>query len=203
MYLLDKQMAQKQVSLIVACTSSGGIAYDNEIPWYIPKDMKKFKEITICKSPDKQNAVIMGRKTWESIGRRLPDRLNIVVTSDYDYYVKDENIVVVHSIMSAIYFCNQPHIENIFIIGGTSLYNTFLNSTGYLNMVECIYLTVLFYDNYSVNKFIDIDSIFQNFTLIKDIAYQKEARDRIFASYICLPNKHITNKHDTKKLQYR
>lgn len=183
---------QTPVSLIVACTNNGGIAYGNQIPWHISADLKKFKKITTsCSSPDKQNAVIMGRNTWESIGRRLSNRLNIVVTSQYDYAVKNDNkVIIAHSIMSALAYCNKPEIESIFIIGGTSLYNTFLQASAYLNMVDSIYMSVMFYDkSHIVNKFIDMHSIFNNFTLVKDTAYNKEANDRLFASYICLPKK--------------
>lgn len=192
-------MTPKKVSLIVACTENGGIAYNDEIPWYIPADLKKFKNITTkCSLDDKQNAIIMGRKTWESIGVRLPNRLNVVVTSDYEYCVQDNNVIVAHSILTALAHCNKPHIERIFIIGGTSLYNIFLESSSYFNMVDCIYMSVMFYDkSYIVNKFINMNSIFQNFTIIKDVAYHNEAKNRLFASFICFPkrlNKHLTQK---------
>ena len=192
-------MVLRSVSLIVACTNSGGIAYNNEIPWHIPSDLEKFKKVTTMSLfPEKKNAVIMGRNTWESIGKRLPDRLNIVVTSDYNYYIKDKRVIVAHSIMSALEYCNKPYVERIFIIGGTSLYNAFLVKEAYLKMVDRIYMSVMFYDKtHVVNKFIDIDSVYKNFELVKDAEYQKEAKHRLFASYICFPKKsqeHLAQK---------
>jgi dihydrofolate reductase len=186
-------MAHPKVFMIVACTIDGGIAYNDEIPWFIPADLRKFKEITTkCISPLKQNAIIMGRNTWESIGRRLPHRLNVVITKDYNYAIKGstEGVIIAHSMTAALAYCCQPHIENIFIIGGTALYNKFLQTENYLKMLDCIYLSVVFHDDTNpVNKFIDIESIFKNFIMIKDPAYQKEAKERQFASFICFPKK--------------
>ena len=120
---------QQKVSLILACTLNGGIGYNGKIPWYIPSDLKKFRAITTkCVDENKINAVIMGRKTWESLSKPLANRLNIVITSNKYYKVENENVIVVHSIIAALYCANKPYIENIFIIGGANIYNTFLQT---------------------------------------------------------------------------
>lgn len=82
------------ISLIVAISENNVIGRDNDLPWHIPEDLKRFKEIT------KGHPVIMGRKTHESIGRLLPNRTNIIITRDTDYKV--EGAIVVYSLDEAI-----------------------------------------------------------------------------------------------------
>lgn len=177
-----------KVSLILACTLDGGIGYNNDIPWDIPQEIRKFKKITTtCTSLDKMNAVIMGRKTWESIGRPLPDRLNIVITTDYKYRINQKNVIVVHSINAALCQCEKSYVESIFIIGGAKIYNFFLRSEKHLGLIDKIYLSVMFYNKYMTNSHIDMDTIFERFDIQKDAAYQKQSDERLFASYICYP----------------
>jgi dihydrofolate reductase len=178
----------EKVALILACTFDGGIGYNNDIPWDIPEEIRKFRKITtVCKCPSKMNAVIMGRKTWESLGRPLSNRLNIVVTTDNNYRVNKENVIVAHSINGALYHCDKPNIENVFIIGGAQIYNSFLQSSKYLGLVDKIYLSVMFYDTYKTNIHIDMDAIFERFDIKKDNDYSKQSDQQLFASYICYP----------------
>ena len=168
----------KKVSLILACTLDGGIGKDNDIPWNISSEMKKFKKITTtCVNPGKLNAVIMGRKTWESIGRPLPNRFNIIVTTNHMYtvpHIYKDRVIVVHSVPAALANCDKEYIENVFVIGGAELYNLFMTSE--IQLVKQIYLSVIFYDDesysYGVNKFIQMDKIFENFWICKDCVYQ-------------------------------
>lgn len=186
-----------KVSLILASMIDGGIGCDNRLPWYIPSELRKFRRITtLCKDPNKINAVIMGRQTWEALGSPLKDRLNIIITRNVYYNAKSaygeyDNVMVLHSLTSAFIYCNKPYIENIFIIGGAEMYDKFLTSNMYYKKIERIYLTIMFMEQHKNNadKFIDINSIFGNFTLKKDPDYQTEADQRKFASYICTPNK--------------
>jgi dihydrofolate reductase len=189
---------QQKVSLIVACTFDGGIGYDGEIPWYIPSDLQKFRAVTTkCVDPNKINAVIMGRKTWESLSKPLANRLNIVISSNPYYKIENENVIVVHSIIGALCCANRPYIENIFIIGGANIYNTFLQKDMFYKVIDKIYLSLLFYDNNIItDKHIDIESILINFKLQKDKQYKNEHDNRLFASYICTP--YATKRHDTK-----
>jgi len=89
------------------------IGRNNQIPWYFPHDLERFKEYTL------DSAVIMGRKTHESIGRILPRRDNIIVTRQSDYVVSDA--FVFNDLEEAIQFASLKHVE-IFVIGGQQLY---------------------------------------------------------------------------------
>ncbi len=93
------------------------IGKDNKLPWDCPEDLKRFKDIT------SGHTVIMGRKTFESIGRILPNRMNIVVTRQKNYGPKDNNFRAVQSIEDAIHYSqllsNSPET---FIIGGGEIY---------------------------------------------------------------------------------
>ncbi len=190
-------MSTKKVSLILACMLDGGIGHQSSLPWSIPEEMKKFRKITTkCSDPDKINAVIMGRQTWESLSKPLTNRLNIILTSDIYYSVPYENTIVLHSISRALLYCDQAFIENIFIIGGAKLYNLFLESSTYFGKIDKIYLSMMFYNpNYIADKFIVIENIFKNFYLTKDQDYQNECDDRLFASFICRPKSHFYNSN--------
>lgn len=113
------------VSIIVAVSENGIIGKDNDLPWKISEDLKRFKKLT------KGHPVIMGRKTHESIGRILPDRLNIVITRDKD--VSYNGCITVNSISDAIRKAGND--KEIFIIGGGEIYK---KSLGF---VDRIYLT--------------------------------------------------------------
>jgi dihydrofolate reductase len=105
---------------------------NNGLPWNIPEDMKFFKDKT------KGRAIIMGRKTFESVGHPLPNRLNIVITRRADYAPPDPKVVVKADLKSAIeYAGHQTSIygEEIFIIGGGEIF------TESLPLVDVIYLT--------------------------------------------------------------
>jgi dihydrofolate reductase len=183
----------RKVSLILACMLDGGIGYENGLPWYIPKEMKKFQQITtVCKDPGKINAVIMARHTWESLGKPLKDRVNIVISRNLHYNIHCDNVVVLHSVEAALRYCDKPYIESIFITGGAFLYNKFLTSSIYFEKIDKLYLSIMFYDpRYIADRHIEIDSIFKNFILEKDKKYQEECEDRLFASFICKPKEKL------------
>lgn len=89
------------------------IGFGNQLLWHLPKDLKHFKDIT------SGHPVIMGRKTYESIGKPLPNRTNIVVSGKNDWF--EEGILIVGSIKEAIKFAKKID-EEIFIIGGGKIY---------------------------------------------------------------------------------
>lgn len=101
------------VSIIVAFDDNGLIGDGSKLPWNIPEDLKKFKELTLNK------VVIMGRKTYESIGRPLPERVNIILTRKSDYAVK--GAFVCNNIKDAIEKASE-YKKEIFIIGGAAIY---------------------------------------------------------------------------------
>jgi len=116
------------VSAIVAMASNHVIGNRGDIPWKIPGEQKMFKEITLG------HTIIMGRKTYESIGRPLPGRTNVVITRQSGYQA--DGCIVVHDLNSAFQSC--PAGENeAFICGGGQLYREAMSAT------DRIYLTVL------------------------------------------------------------
>lgn len=179
--------SEKDISLILACTFNGGIGYKNELPWRISSELKKFKEITSSTSdPQKQNAVIMGRKTWESLRNSLKGRKNIVLTKKSKYEVHDKSIEIYSNIYDALMHCNScSNIENVYIIGGQTIYNTILKMNHF--KIKEIVLSVMFYKNYKIDSYIDMDYIFSNFDLYSDERYVNEKNKKEFASYICIP----------------
>lgn len=100
-------------TIVVAMGEKNGIGFDNRLLWHLPKDLKHFKEIT------SGHPVIMGRKTYESIGKPLPNRTNIVVSRKTDWF--EEGILIVGSIKEAMKFAKKID-EEVFIIGGGKIY---------------------------------------------------------------------------------
>lgn len=119
----------KRVSIIVAMSTNRAIGNDNKLLWNLPADMEWFKKHTLGKT------VIMGRKTFESIGRPLPNRNNIVLTRDKNF--KAEGVVVVHDLESVMRIINSIYDE-VMVIGGAEIYKMFLPLTNriYLTTVE-------------------------------------------------------------------
>lgn len=103
------------ISLIVATGENRVIGLNNKMPWHLPADLKYFKKITTG------HAVVMGRKTYLSIGRPLPNRTNVILTRDKHFKV--EGCQVVYSIEEVLELSKQ---ENLFIIGGAEIYEQFL-----------------------------------------------------------------------------
>ena len=109
------------LSLIVAMDENNLIGKDNYMPWDIPEDLKVFKEITT------NNIVIMGRKTFQSIGRALPNRINLVLTRDNNF--SSDNIEVFtspHKALEKAISLQKELNKKIFIIGGKTIYEYFL-----------------------------------------------------------------------------
>ena len=103
------------LSIIVAVANNNVIGKDNKLIWHLPEDLKRFKKLTTG------HTIIMGRKTFESLGRVLPNRKHIVFTQNPDFKVNDENVEIVHSMLQI-----QEYIENeeeAFVIGGAVIYN--------------------------------------------------------------------------------
>lgn len=105
-------------TIVVAMGEKNEIGFENQLLWHLPKDLKHFKEIT------SGHPVIMGRKTYESIGKPLPNRTNIVVSGKNDWF--EEGILIVGSIKEAIKFAKKID-EDIFIIGGGKIYEQTIN----------------------------------------------------------------------------
>ena len=132
-----------KISLIVAMASNRVIGINNQMPWHLSADLKKFKKITMG-SP-----ILMGRKTYESIGRPLPGRTNVIISRNPDY--RQAGCLVFTDIDRAIVHCCQNHDE-IFFIGGSDLYQTMLPRA------KTIYLTAIKKEFAGDSFFPEIDS---------------------------------------------
>ncbi|MEI8052160.1 MAG: dihydrofolate reductase [Bacteroidota bacterium] len=102
------------ISLIVAASTNNAIGKNNQLLWHLPNDLKFFKNTTWG------GVVIMGRKTFESVNKPLPGRLNIVITSNKDWAA--ENVVTANSLEEALEKATAAHYKEIFIIGGGEIY---------------------------------------------------------------------------------
>jgi dihydrofolate reductase len=103
------------ITLIAACSKNRVIGKDNQLIWKVPGDLKRFKELTTG------HPVLMGRKTFESIGRPLPNRTNIVITRDKNW--KNEGCLVYNNWEEVLPIFEK---ENLFIIGGGEIYKTMI-----------------------------------------------------------------------------
>jgi dihydrofolate reductase len=106
------------ITLVVAVSKNGVIGKDNQLIWHIPEDLKRFRKLTTG------NVVVMGRKTHESIGKSLPNRLNVILSNNTKWYKPlGDNCVVCYSIEEVL---ERFKHRNLFIIGGGEIYKKFL-----------------------------------------------------------------------------
>jgi dihydrofolate reductase len=117
-----------KISMIVAMAHNRVIGLDNKMPWHLPADLQHFKKMTLGKP------VIMGRKTYDSIGRALPGRLNIVVSRDKDLVI--EGVICVTSVDQALLAAKD--VDEVMIIGGATIYQHFLSVANrlYLTFID-------------------------------------------------------------------
>ena len=109
------------LSIIVAVAKNNVIGKDNKLIWHLPEDLKRFKRITTG------HTIIMGRKTFESLGRVLPNRTHIVLSKDTDFKVQDENVQVINDISLLGEYISSE--EENFVIGGASIYKLLMPYT--------------------------------------------------------------------------
>lgn len=118
-----------RISAIAAMDENRLIGVNNQLPWYIPADLKHFKTLT------SGHPILMGRKTYESIGRPLPNRLNIILTTNPKFNAP--GCVVVSSLEAGIDAAVEQKKEEIFIIGGSEVYNQLMER------IQRLYLTII------------------------------------------------------------
>ena len=120
------------VAMIAAMDRNGVIGVDNQLPWYLPEDLRFFKRMTQAKP------LVMGRKTYQSIGRALPGRLNIVVTRDPAFHA--EGVRVCHDLPAALRLADQQAtidgVEEIMVMGGAQIYAQALPFASRLYLTE-------------------------------------------------------------------
>lgn len=116
------------ISLLVAMDEGGGIGRDNRLPWRLSADLRRFKRLTMG------HHMLMGRKTYESIGRALPGRTTIVVTRQADYQA--EGCTVAHSLEEGIELAKGAGEEELFVIGGGEIFQQALPLAGRIYLTE-------------------------------------------------------------------
>lgn len=119
-----------KINLIVAVDEKNGIGKDNQLPWHLPADLLHFKKLTTG------FPIIMGRKTFDSIGKVLPNRRNIVISRQSNLEIPDAEVT--GSLQGALDLCNEE--KDIYIIGGAQIFEKALP------LADCIYLTVIQHD---------------------------------------------------------
>ncbi|HEX8350839.1 MAG TPA: dihydrofolate reductase [Hymenobacter sp.] len=114
------------IAFVVAVAENGVIGRDNQLIWHLPTDLRHFKQLTLG------HPIIMGRRTFESIGRPLPGRINIIITRDPDWQA--EGCTIAYSVPTALELAQQSD-ELVFVIGGAEIYRQALAAA------DTIYLT--------------------------------------------------------------
>ncbi len=115
------------ISLLVAMDERDGIGQDNRLPWHLSTDLKRFKALTMG------HHILMGRKTYESIGRPLPGRVNVIITRSPDYQA--EGCLIAHSLREALSLAELAGESEAFVIGGGQIF------AQALPLADRIYLT--------------------------------------------------------------
>jgi len=137
------------ISLIVAMAQNGVIGRDNSLPWRLPEDLKRFRSFTLGKP------ILMGRKTFESIGRPLPGRTNLVLTRDRGWFA--HGVIVVHSVAEAL--TQAAANEELVAIGGAEIYRLLLPLARriYLTHVHADVPGDITFPEFDSTQWVDID----------------------------------------------
>lgn len=157
-------------SIIVAVSANDVIGQENKLPWHLPADLKYFKNLTMG------HHVIMGRKTYESIGKILPGRVFVIVTRDKSYTVP--GATVLHSIEDAFQYCRQNDESEAFIIGGADIIN---QSEKFANK---LYLTRI-HENFAGDVFLQFNmELWKEINTEEHMADEKNHYNYTFLTYL-------------------
>ncbi len=147
---------EPKISLIAAIGKNGELGKDNKLLWHIPEDLKRFKELTLG------HVIIMGRRTYESIGHPLPNRINMVITHDPTYDMKGTGVVCA-SLTEAITMAQDREVNEIFIIGGGQIF------TEAMPLADKLYLTI-------IDKTFDADVFFPDYSAFTKEVFKEEGK---------------------------
>ncbi|WP_162598325.1 type 3 dihydrofolate reductase [Vibrio rumoiensis] len=156
-----------KISMIAAMANNRIIGKDNQMPWHLPADFAWFKRCTMGKP------IVMGRKTYESIGRPLPGRLNIVISRDASLSI--EGVTTVTSIEQAKQVVGN--VDELMIIGGGTIYDYCLP------LADCLYLTFIDADIEGDTQFPDWGD---NWKIVEQEEYLKDDKNAYNMRFICL-----------------
>ena len=159
------------LSIIVAVSDNNVIGKDNKIIWHLPEDLKRFKELTTG------HTIIMGRKTFESLGRVLPNRKHIVITRDTNYNVDNPNVKIVNNIEDIENYIESD--EESFVIGGAIIYRQLMDK------VDKMYVTRI-HEKFDGDAYFPIinEQEWEEKEVIKGIKNEKNSYDYEFITYV-------------------
>ncbi len=172
---MQRRVRLPSISLIVARSYPGNvIGYNNKLPWHLKTDLQRFRQIT------SGHAIIMGRNTFDSIGRALPHRTNVVMSrslvlrNNNDFYIDDEtNLHFTNTLEDALFYADIASIlrgkRELFIIGGSTLYTLFDD------LVNKVYLTEVFGD-FPGDAFFNLEFPKPKWRIIDETDYPKNHR---------------------------
>ena len=135
------------ISIIAATDKAGAIGKNGSIPWDMPEDRRRFRELTV------NNVVVMGRRTYEDIGHPLPERMNVILSSTIE--VADDNCVTMHSLKDVL---KRFADRDIFICGGANVYSEALPYADriYLTVIDKVYHGDVFFPEISESQFLNV-----------------------------------------------
>lgn len=145
-----------RISLIVAMDERRGIGYRGQLPWHLPADLRRFKSLTMGHS------LVMGRKTYESIGRSLPGRTMIVLTRDRDYNAP--GCLLAHSLEEALEIARQSGDDEVFVIGGGEVFEQALPLADriYLTRVHAVFEADTYFPEYNPGGWVVLETADQH-----------------------------------------
>ncbi|HTM98802.1 MAG TPA: dihydrofolate reductase [Pedobacter sp.] len=161
-----------KISIVVAISENNAIGKDNQLLWHLPADLKHFKEITTG------HTIIMGRKTYDSIGKPLPNRRSIVITKNASLVIP--GVEVVTSVANAFELCKQE--EEVFVIGGAEIYRQSLAYAThiYLTRVHQEYGADTFFPEIDPSEWKELNSITHQADQKNEVAYTFSTMERVF-----------------------
>jgi len=159
------------LSTIVAVAKNNVIGKDNKLIWHLPEDLKRFKNITTGK------VIIMGRKTFESLGRVLPNRKHVILCNDMEMNIENENVEILDSIEKLDKYINSD--EECFVIGGATIYKILMP------YVEKLYITEINQEFEGDVYFPEIDkNIWKEISREKGITNEENPYDYEYVTYV-------------------
>lgn len=155
------------IKLIVAVDSNFGIGYQNELLFRVKEDLQRFRELTTG------HFVVMGRKTYESLPKPLPERINVVVTRNENYNPRNPKVIVESDLNKIISHYTQTGSQDkhLFIIGGSEIYNQFLPH------VDEIHLTIIHKSAEKVDTYFPMEKVNEMLTMFKSERIYSEKHD--------------------------
>lgn len=156
------------LTIIAAIANNNALGKNNDLIWHLPADLKRFKKITLG------HHIIMGRKTFESLGKPLPDRTTIIITRNTDYKV--QGCIVVHDLSDAIKAAGED--ENPYILGGAEIYKQAMPLADVLDLT-------LVHESFDADAFFpEIDmSVWKEVNRADHLADEKNKYDYSFVQY--------------------